>query len=114
MPLIALEQWFPELMNRARLDPLGEAARYDTDLNQGVTGTPIAPDVTQVPAHGQGPIQYLRMQGLSSRQNSVRPWPMAHPTLSHHRPGTARAQATAQAAPAHQPAMTSVGQWTPR
>lgn len=48
MPLTAQEQYFLELMNRARLDPLKEAARYDIDLNQGVTGTPITSDVKQV------------------------------------------------------------------
>ena len=27
-----------ELVNRARLDPLAEAARYEIDLNQGIDG----------------------------------------------------------------------------
>ena len=44
----AQEQLMLELVNRARLDPLGEAARYGIDLNQGLTAgtissTPKAP-----------------------------------------------------------------------
>jgi Ca2+-binding RTX toxin-like protein len=36
MPLTAPEQLLLELINRARLDPLGEAARFDIDLNKDV------------------------------------------------------------------------------
>lgn len=36
MALTANEQLLLELINRARLDPLGEAARYGIDLNQGL------------------------------------------------------------------------------
>ena len=37
MALTANEQLLLELINRARLDPLAEAARYGIDLNQGLT-----------------------------------------------------------------------------
>lgn len=37
----ALEQLALERVNRARLDPAGEAARFGIDLNEGVTGTPL-------------------------------------------------------------------------
>ena len=37
----AQEQYFLELVNRARLDPLGEAARYGIDLNQGLAAGTI-------------------------------------------------------------------------
>jgi hypothetical protein len=36
MPATALEQMILELVNRARLDPAAEAARYGIDLNEGV------------------------------------------------------------------------------
>lgn len=36
MGLTAAEQYMIELINRARLDPLGEAARYGINLNQGL------------------------------------------------------------------------------
>jgi serralysin len=36
MALTAAEQYMLELINRARLDPLGEAARHGIDLNQGL------------------------------------------------------------------------------
>ena len=36
MPATALEQMILELINRARLDPAAEAARYGIDLNEGV------------------------------------------------------------------------------
>ncbi len=37
MSLTAAEQYFLELQNRARLDPLAEASRYGIDLNQGLS-----------------------------------------------------------------------------
>ena len=40
--LTANEQLFLELVNAARLDPLGEAARQGIDLNEGLARAPIA------------------------------------------------------------------------
>jgi cysteine-rich secretory family protein/hemolysin type calcium-binding protein/FG-GAP repeat protein len=48
MPATALEQMILELVNRARLDPAGEAARYGIDLNEGVPANEtISPDSKQ-------------------------------------------------------------------
>lgn len=46
--LDAREQYLLELTNRARMDPVGEAARYGIALNAGVTGTPISTAPKQV------------------------------------------------------------------
>jgi hypothetical protein len=53
--LTASEQFMLELINRARLDPVGEAARYGIDLNQGLTTGTISTTPKQVLA----PNQYL-------------------------------------------------------
>jgi Ca2+-binding RTX toxin-like protein len=45
--LTAQEQYMLELVNRARLDPAGEAARYGIDLNQGLPAGTIAADPKQ-------------------------------------------------------------------
>ncbi|MDO8377787.1 CAP domain-containing protein, partial [Phenylobacterium sp.] len=44
----AQEQLFLELINRARLDPLGEAVRYGIDLNAGLTAGTISTAQKQV------------------------------------------------------------------
>lgn len=72
--LTAAEQLVLELVNRARLDPLGEAARFNIDLNQGlapgtIKGTakqPLAPNGFLVDA---------------ARAHSE--WMIAHNTFSH-------------------------------
>lgn len=51
MPLTAAEQMMLELVNRARLDPLGEAARFGIDLNQGLTAGTINSEAKQVVAY---------------------------------------------------------------
>ena len=43
VPMTAAEQYFVELVNRARLDPQGEAARLGTPLNDGGTSISSAP-----------------------------------------------------------------------
>lgn len=48
MPLSANEQYLLELTNRARLDPLAEAARYGIDLNQGLEPGTISAAPKQV------------------------------------------------------------------
>jgi Cysteine-rich secretory protein family len=48
MPATALEQMILELINRARLDPAAEAARYGIALNEGVSaGATISTDSKQ-------------------------------------------------------------------
>ena len=42
MPATALEQMLLELINRARLDPAAEAARFGIDLNEGVAPNTIS------------------------------------------------------------------------
>ena len=48
MTLSAAEQYLLELMNRARLDPAGEAARMGTDLNAGLAAGTIGTAAKQV------------------------------------------------------------------
>ena len=48
MPLTAPEQLILELINRARLDPLGEAKRDGIDLNQGLTAGTLGAQVREV------------------------------------------------------------------
>ncbi len=52
MTITAAEQLLMELINRARLDPLAEAARFGIDLNDGIRADrQIGPDAMQVLAH---------------------------------------------------------------
>lgn len=48
MTISAAEQYLIELINRARLDPAAEAARYDLDLNDGLAAGTISTDALQV------------------------------------------------------------------
>ncbi len=48
MTITAAEQYLLELMNRARLDPAGEAARMGTTLNAGLTSGSISTAAKQV------------------------------------------------------------------
>lgn len=48
MPLTAADQLILELINRARLDPLGEARRDGIDLNQGLAAGTLGAQVRQV------------------------------------------------------------------
>jgi serralysin len=48
MAISAAEQYLLELLNRARLDPVAEAARYAITLNQGLTANTLGTQVRQV------------------------------------------------------------------
>ena len=48
MTISAAEQYLIELINRARLDPAAEAARYDLGLNNGLAAGTIGTDALQV------------------------------------------------------------------
>ncbi len=48
MAITAAEQYAIELINRARLDPLAEAERYDLDLNANLAAGTITADAKQV------------------------------------------------------------------
>ncbi|EEW26028.1 CAP domain-containing protein [Rhodobacter ferrooxidans] len=74
MTITAAEQYGIELLNRARLDPLGEAARYGLSLNGGLTAGTITATVKQVLA----PSQYL---DLSAERHSA--WILSTDTFSH-------------------------------
>src|SRR5438874_9514928 len=43
----AIEQYVIELINRARANPAGEAARYGIDLNEGLSAGTISGDASQ-------------------------------------------------------------------
>ena len=49
MPATALEQMLLELINRARLDPAAEAARFGIDLNEGVPSNQTISPVSKQP-----------------------------------------------------------------
>ena len=49
MPATALEQMILELVNRARLDPAAEAARYGIALNEGVPAADTISTVSKQP-----------------------------------------------------------------
>ncbi|MCU0800514.1 MAG: CAP domain-containing protein [Rhodobacteraceae bacterium] len=74
MPLNANEQYLLELINRGRLDPVAEAARYGVDLNAGVTGTQITTAAKQVLAPNA-----LLESAASAHSN----WMLATDTFSH-------------------------------
>lgn len=68
------EQYFIELTNRARLDPLGEAYRIGIDLNEGLAPGTLSGEVMQV----LSPNDYL---STSSEAHSN--WMLAADTFSH-------------------------------
>ena len=53
MPLNAIEQLMLELINRARLDPLAEAARQGIDLNADLDPGTLDSDARQVLVHNE-------------------------------------------------------------
>ncbi len=74
MTMSAADQYMLELMNRARLDPAGEAARYGIDLNQGLAPGTISTGSKQVLAPNE-------MLGAASTQHSM--WMIQTDTFSH-------------------------------
>ena len=48
MPMSAADQYLLEMMNRGRLDPVAEAARYGIDLNAGLEPGTISATSKQV------------------------------------------------------------------
>ena len=74
MSMSAADQYMLELMNRARLDPAGEAARYGIDLNQGLAPGTIAAGSRQVLAPND-------LLGAAATQHSV--WMIQTDTFSH-------------------------------
>ena len=74
MTMSAADQYMLELMNRARLDPAGEAARYGIDLNQGLAPGTIGTGSKQVLAPND-------LLGAASTQHSM--WMIQTDTFSH-------------------------------
>jgi Ca2+-binding RTX toxin-like protein len=74
MALTAAEQYNLELINRARLDPLGEAARYGIDLNAGLAAGSISTASKQVLA----PNALLENAAIGHSQ-----WMLAADVFSH-------------------------------
>jgi Ca2+-binding RTX toxin-like protein len=82
MTISAAEQYLYELINRARLDPLGEAARYGIDLNDGLAAGTLDGSAKQVLApnallslSSEGHSQWLLEAGVFSHsgQNASSP-----------------------------------------
>ena len=74
MALTAAEQYLLELINRARLDPVAEAARLGVDLNQGLAAGTIRGQAQQVLAHDS------RLE-TSAQNHSA--WMLAADVFSH-------------------------------
>jgi serralysin len=74
MPLSAQEQYLLELINRGRLDPLAEAARYGVDLNAGLAAGTISATQKQVLA----PNALLENAAIKHSQ-----WMLATDVFSH-------------------------------
>jgi Ca2+-binding RTX toxin-like protein len=74
MTLSAEEQYLLELINQARLDPLGKAASLGIDLNQGLAPGTLTGDAKQVLAHNGT---------LSVAAEGHSDWMLATNTFSH-------------------------------
>ena len=74
MTITAAEQYFIELTNRARLDPVGEAALYKVALNQGLAAGTLGTQVRQVLAPDEA---------LESAANGHSLWMLAVDQFSH-------------------------------
>lgn len=70
----AQEQYFLELLNRARLNPLAEAQRYGIDLNQGLAGGTLTATQKQ-------PLAFNFLLNDAADQHSS--WMLATDTFSH-------------------------------
>ncbi|WP_237066350.1 CAP domain-containing protein [Loktanella sp. M215] len=74
MSLTAGEQYLIELINRGRLDPLGEAARYNLDLNAGLPAGTIGTQALQVLAPNAA---------LETAATNHSDWMVANDSFSH-------------------------------
>lgn len=74
MSLTAGEQYLLELINRARLDPVAEAERYDLDLNDGLDAGTISTDAKQVLAPNDA---------LEAAATSHSTWMLENDSFSH-------------------------------
>ena len=74
----ANEQLMLELVNRARLDPVAEAARLGIDLNQGLTAGTITADAKQ-------PLAFNTLLITAARNHST--WQLDHDLFQHEGAG---------------------------
>lgn len=74
MAITAAEQYLLELINRARLDPAAEAARFGLDLNRGLAAGTIGTKAQQVLAHDS------QLETAAQRHSD---WMLATDTFSH-------------------------------
>lgn len=74
MPLSAAEQYMLELINRARLDPLAEAQRYNLDLNADLPSGTISTNALQVLAPNEA---------LSTAATAHSEWMIEEDVFSH-------------------------------
>jgi hypothetical protein len=81
MTLSAAEQLLIEMINRARLDPLGEAARFGIDLNEGLAAGTLDGEARQVLAPNQL---------LHDAAEAHSDWMLATDTFSHTGVGGSR------------------------
>lgn len=98
MALTAAEQYLLELINRARLDPAGEAARYGIDLNAGLAAGTISTASKQVLA----PNTLLESAAIGHSQ-----WMLAADVFSHTGSGGSSPSQRATAAGYH---WTNIGE----
>ncbi len=69
-----IEQYMLEMVNRARRDPVGEAARFGIGLNDGLSGSPISTAAKQ-------PLAYNQYLAAAARAHSQ--WMLDTDTFSH-------------------------------
>ena len=81
MTLSAAEQLLIEMINRARLDPLGEAERFGIDLNEGLAPGTLDGEARQVLAPNQA---------LHNAAEAHSDWMLATDTFSHTGVGGSR------------------------
>lgn len=74
MPLSDAEQYLLELINRSRLDPTAEAARYGIDLNDGLAAGQISTSAKQVLAPNEA---------LNTAADAHSAWMIATDVFSH-------------------------------
>lgn len=72
--LTPYEQYYLELINRGRADPIAEAARYGIDLNQGISGT-------QISSAAKAPLAANNMLNNAAADHSI--WMLNTNTFDH-------------------------------
>jgi hypothetical protein len=80
----AEEQLMLELVNRARLNPSAEAARFGITLNEGITNNPISPDPKQPLAFNPDLLQSARAHSQWMLDNDI----FAHVETNGSDPGS--------------------------